>query len=966
MGQELTLASNYDYSRTTVILLIFFVSETTFGNRRSDTFRFDFEGKGPVAKIITPENAMDGFAQNKDATSVHLLTGDTFYTNGYSADDIESLLHFSKATLHMCIEIQRIALSFLSVDVMAIKGNCGGPMLKIVNNPQLEYIEFKPNFIKSLKGVAGKPVLVHGNKKLDKAVIQSFSRYPFIDVQENYGECMMPSPLESLRQITSDNCTIFYGPLIVKSTVTSLPLPHVMENKYKWTGCILIENTALDSVKFLRMFKYFSAMTRCQHRIRGNKNLCLTKELDFLHSQFFVSNLQISDNKESCKHACTGGTATDEYLKSIAQCSEIYGDLVISGWKSKSRYVENLRSIKHIMGRLIIANNSGLEKFTYFSNLETISARDGKYPFLIVRNNSDLSDLPMPKLNVNIDVRGNDPRLEATGNPLLTRYVTATAADTTKGVRSSTDVTSAIYSTPKEDMHTSSAEAVHTKLKGYTSTLKKHTEAQTVSPTALLPKKVKGAPNIAGTNQESVDIRMQYLLIVVGAVILFTLAVITSFILFLLFMPGRHSVKLPPLPKLSEESRKILSSLSKEISSKNPIFWSAYDKEVLWEPGRSAAGADTKATGAKSTKSLKALMIPLAANGTLPAKKKLDCDKLLLRRVQEISKYQYVIMVGNGTDVSKIVPRLPNCVGGLSLYIDSKEGATYSYKLVEVYHMSSRTIYHKYEVRNVKKRRKKHIHLLYYEWLEERFPTEFNEILRVLHFCSKKKAICVSNRRKEVFSLLYLIFNIVCAAKQVKMVKIFQFHLRNCNGAPLDREEMLFAFRTVIDWAQETASQLRNDKGMSNWCQIYTKMATFAKSHPNVRFIRHSFLTGDGEVLPKSEEAALNCRRVPFSERCDAVDKHFGLRKRGEVEEIPEIEPDKIIDVPVMTAECKDDNYKEDLGGIKTEKRKKSLEETVIDDINVKTAILSPEQEDLGYRDPAIANKIYIKSETIF
>ncbi|KAK6061715.1 hypothetical protein COOONC_00615 [Cooperia oncophora] len=61
-------------------------------------------------------------------------------------------------------------------------------------------------------------------------------------------------------------------------------------------------------------------------------------------------------------------------------------------------------------------------------------------------------------------------------------------------------------------------------------------------------------------------------------------------------------------------------------------------------------------------------MIPLAVNARLPVKNGIDDHKLLLHRIREIAKYEYVIMIGNGPDVSKVVPRFPNYVGGVSSY----------------------------------------------------------------------------------------------------------------------------------------------------------------------------------------------------------------------------------------------------------------------------------------------------------
>ncbi|KAK5967506.1 hypothetical protein GCK32_012426 [Trichostrongylus colubriformis] len=127
MTHEQTFSSSsHDYLRTTVILFTLFLSKT-FGSRRPlDTFRFEFAGKEPITRTFTSEERYKGFDQYQDATNIFLVSGDVLYTSRYSTDNVESLLHLTKATLHMCVEIQKIDLRYLAVNVVNIKGNCGG------------------------------------------------------------------------------------------------------------------------------------------------------------------------------------------------------------------------------------------------------------------------------------------------------------------------------------------------------------------------------------------------------------------------------------------------------------------------------------------------------------------------------------------------------------------------------------------------------------------------------------------------------------------------------------------------------------------------------------------------------------------------------------------------------------------------------------------------------------------------
>ncbi|KAK6030600.1 receptor L domain protein, partial [Ostertagia ostertagi] len=151
--------------------------------------------------------------------------------------------------------------------------------------------------------------------------------------------------------------------------------------------------------------------------IRGNKRLCLTKELDFIYSLF--TGIEVSDNKDSCQSDCIGGAVTDDYLRNMGNCAHVHGDLSISNWKGKPQTVHVLRGIKTIKGQLIINNNQGLGKFDYFSSLEKIEPLNGNQTFLVVvENNPDLTALPMPKLK-GIEIKEDDPQVKLVNNPLL-------------------------------------------------------------------------------------------------------------------------------------------------------------------------------------------------------------------------------------------------------------------------------------------------------------------------------------------------------------------------------------------------------------------------------------------------------------------------------------------------------------------------------------------------------------------
>ncbi|EYC09673.1 hypothetical protein Y032_0059g2991 [Ancylostoma ceylanicum] len=80
--------------------------------------------------------------------------------------------------------------------------------------------------------------------------------------------------------------------------------------------------------------------------------------------------------------------------------------------------VENLRGIQTIEGRLIIANNSGLKEFNYFSSLKEVGILDDHEVAIIVKNNPVLKRLPMPNL-VDIELKKENKRVKLINNPVL-------------------------------------------------------------------------------------------------------------------------------------------------------------------------------------------------------------------------------------------------------------------------------------------------------------------------------------------------------------------------------------------------------------------------------------------------------------------------------------------------------------------------------------------------------------------
>ncbi|ETN83053.1 hypothetical protein NECAME_01852, partial [Necator americanus] len=211
-------------------------------------------------------------------------------------------------------------------------------------------------------------------------------------------------------------------------------------------------------------------------------------------------------------------------------------------------------------------------------------------------------------------------------------------------------------------------------------------------------------------------------------------------------------------------------------------------------------------------------------NASLPLKKECDYDKPLQRRVQQLLEYDYVVMIGSTSDIGKVIPRLPSVIGQLSLYIDGRSDMSVAYKLLGMTYMSANIIFYKYEARNVRKRSQKNVNVLFYQWERKRLPTEFSELLQLLRLCYNKKVVTMCERQKkggilhalhDVPSSVILkdsfayrrIFPAASSSLKVKLTKKLSCDNRPeaCNGAPLDRHEMLYVMRFMLDWGQQAS-----------------------------------------------------------------------------------------------------------------------------------------------------------------
>ncbi|KAK5974861.1 hypothetical protein GCK32_017234, partial [Trichostrongylus colubriformis] len=248
-----------------------------------------------------------------------------------------------------------------------------GPTLRILNNPKLERILIPSlNFGKQQKPIV---VSIRGNPKLDQDALDvwsdKISSDSKLDLQE-VGECGLPKEFTSFDDIKG--CSSVYGPLVINSKSPARFSTDGVGN-FNYTGCIQIKNSSLEDYTFLEKFKNFVPIAECNQYIIGNKNLCIEK-FDMFLTVF--KGIKVYDNKNSCEKNCLGGEATNEFLKRISKCKTVHGDLHITGWMYKPRYIKSLQSIEEITGKLYIVNNIGISELNEFSSLKYVGNKSSE------------------------------------------------------------------------------------------------------------------------------------------------------------------------------------------------------------------------------------------------------------------------------------------------------------------------------------------------------------------------------------------------------------------------------------------------------------------------------------------------------------------------------------------------------------------------------------------------------------
>ncbi|EYC08850.1 hypothetical protein Y032_0064g3565 [Ancylostoma ceylanicum] len=289
-------------------------------------------------------------------------------------------------------------------------------------------------------------------------------------------------------------------------------------------------------------------------------------------------------------------------------------------------------------------------------------------------------------------------------------------------------------------------------------------------------------------------------------------------------------------------------------------------------------------------------ILPLVNNASLPpqldggATTAARTHSLIFDRVKALLGQKSVVVIGTGTDPRCVIADIPTVVGNEYTY--EKGAARITLRLLSTRKAASTSQTYDYSVDDTTEEgitMKSILKFVFFSWASLVLRTEVEELLQLVQFCqNSKESICVSDRHKEVFSLLHLLYYFVVVAETpISLSDAFQLHLAKCNGFLIDRIEMLCVMNFLLTWANSAGVIPKNLLNAATlWRNTYECMAAFRRIHTNV-------VTIHPDHLPQiAEEAVMEIARAggfpspQFSEREDAIMRdRFVYRTHVAVEE---------------------------------------------------------------------------------
>ncbi|CAJ0605952.1 unnamed protein product [Cylicocyclus nassatus] len=195
-----------------------------------------------------------------------------FKAHGMGEKDFNDLFE-NVVEVNMCVEIHSTFYSHLHFSNVRRWTSCiSGPALSIVGNPYLKYVELNEN-VKFVGVNDNKPeIIIRGNRRFIPYNTLRQTLDPYGVKWQKEGECVSPSNVEDLSEL---NCDAYYGDI----GFSYKPAGELPASGGEVDGCLVISNTLLTDIEFLRSF-YFKPNKDCQNAIVNNKYLCISESLE--------------------------------------------------------------------------------------------------------------------------------------------------------------------------------------------------------------------------------------------------------------------------------------------------------------------------------------------------------------------------------------------------------------------------------------------------------------------------------------------------------------------------------------------------------------------------------------------------------------------------------------------------------------------------------------------------------------
>ncbi|XGW11845.1 hypothetical protein V3C99_012930, partial [Haemonchus contortus] len=542
---------------------------------------------------------------------------------------------------------------------------------------------------------------------------------------------------------------------------------------------------------------------------------------------------------------CKGGRFEELVTEELNNCSKVDGNLEFINMAEVPLSMNLLTSVRRIKGALRIENSPAFTTFTYLPNLRKIENK-GEGPALTVENNENLEDIDFPSLT-NFSSK-HPPWIVIRNNPVL--VLSGRFGEMLRGLK------------------------------------QKHKQLVVLDDASSILENATWNMDGNITTDASSDIysgSRNWIFVVVAILLVILVPLLCCATMCKLkgkqlFRYGTRMSNFLPYPNynLNEKQRLVLRSLCEDVLTMNTLSWRTEELGLLCQHEKDCKCEKIEKVLKRYENIIKENMIQVAENGSLSlvlgdTPRASKSQRLISERIQKMLVMKHVVLIGTEDDPSCVLPKIPTTPGKDRTYEYDTTKMTLRFKNSMEVSNNSRRFEYDAEFTSENKTRLFKLEFVYFVWGSLDLNVNVEELLRLLQFCKiPGHSLCVSNRHKEVFSLLNLFYSFVVRAETpVQLTDVFKIHNAKCNGCMLDRHEMIFSMKFLLVWGIQSGALPKLHQAANSWLDTYDGMAAFQKIHPNVVSF-HPFFIPD--LFPEDMEEIVKaggCDPPKFSDRME-------------------------------------------------------------------------------------------------